>query len=221
MRRILIMAAAALFWAATALFAQEGKAGLTKEVFYLMPDMAFGTIQFNDKAPARGDMNICAVDNSIRYMEHGTELSVELDDSIVSVTIGNVLFVPYEGVFLRIYPFGDASGVAVRRNVVLLTDGKMASFGMESNTTAVSSIVSFNTGFHNISLEESLDIPYRLNETAFLYRDGNVMTLTKRNLTRCFPNAKADIEAWFGEHKKLSQDDVQKVLELCREWSEK
>ncbi len=36
------------------LFAQEGKAGLTKEVFYLMPDMAYGTIQFNDKAPAPG-----------------------------------------------------------------------------------------------------------------------------------------------------------------------
>ena len=217
MRKSFILAAAALFWAASALFAQNG---LTEEVFYLLPEMSYGTVYFNNKAPANGDLNICAVDNTVRYKDHGSELAVEIDDSMTRVVIDGIIFVPYEGVFLRLYPFGDDCGIAVRRNVTVMNDGKTASYGMESNTTAVTSIIGFSdTGLGQIfTLEEGRDIPYRMSHIVYAYRDGNIMTLNKRNLQRCFPDAKDKIEAYFSEHKKLENNDPEKVLALVKGW---
>ena len=220
MKKSFILAAAALFWAASALFAQDGT-GLTEEVFYLMPKMANGSVYFNNRAPANGALNICAVDNTVRYMDHGTELSVEIDDTMTRVVIDGVIFVPYEGVFLRLYPFGEDCGVAVRRNITVMNDGKTASFGMESNTTAVTSIEGFSTVGKTFTLEEGASIPYRMSHTAYVYRNGNFMALSKKNLQKCFPEAKDKIEAYFSEHKKLENSDPEKVLQLVREWTGK
>ena len=219
MKKFIVSAAAALFWAASALFAQDGE-GLTKEVFYLMPDMASGSVYFNDKAPAHGDLNICAVDNTVRFLDKdGQELAVEIDESMTRVVIDGVIFVPFEGVFLRLYPFGEDAGVAVRRNVLVLSDSKVASYGMESQTTAVTSIVGFSSDGKIYSLEEGIKVPYRMTETAYVYRNGNILSLSKRNLQRCFPEAKDKIEAYFSEHKKLDNSDPQKVLALVKDWT--
>ena len=218
-KKFIIMAAAALFWAASAMFAQDGN-GLNEEVFYLMPKMGPGTVYFNGKAPANGELNICAVDNTVRYMEKGTELAVGIDDSMARVVIDGNIFVPYEGVFLRLYPFGEDQGVAVRRNVTIMNDAKTGAYGMESSTTAVTSIIGFSdtASAQVFTLEEGRDIPYRMSHTVYVYRDGNIMTLNKRNLQRCFPEAKDKIEAYFSEHKKLENNDPEKVLALVREW---
>ena len=66
MKRILCLSVT-LFWAAVCLLsAQEGNGGVPKDVFYLMPDMANGSVQFRGQPPATGKFNICAVDNTIR-----------------------------------------------------------------------------------------------------------------------------------------------------------
>lgn len=219
MKKAFITAAAALFWAASALFAQEG-IGLTPEVFYLMPEMAQGSVYFTGKAPATGKLNICAVDNTVRYNDKsGQELAVEIDDSMTRVVIDGVIFVPYDGVFLRLYPFGEDVGLAVRRNVLVLSDSKMASYGMESQTTAVTSIMGFTADGKIYTLDDGMDIPYRISHVVYVYREGNFMALNKRNLQRCFPDAKDRIEAYFSEHKKLDNSDPEKVLALVKEWT--
>jgi len=221
MKKSFILAVAALFWAASALFAQERF--LTDDVFYLMPKMGYGTVYFKDKAAANGNLNICAVDNTVRYLENGTELAVDIDDSMTRVVIDGVIFVPYEGEFLRLYPFGEDAGVAVRRNVTVMNDGKVASYGMESNTTAVSNIMGFSDSAlaQVFTLEEGREIPYRMSQTVYVYREGNIMAVNKRNLQRAFPEAKDKIDAYFDEHKKLENNDPDKVLALVKEWTGK
>jgi hypothetical protein len=219
MKKAFLSAVAALFWAASALNAQD-KVGITKEVFYLMPDMAQGSVYFRGKSPATGKLNICAVDNTVRYKDKdGEELAVEIDDTMTRVVIDGVIFVPYDGVFLRLYPFGDDCGVAVRRNVLILNDSKVASYGMESQTTAVTNILGFSANGKIYSLEDGIDVPYRMSETVYVYRDGNIMSLSKRNLQRCFPDAKDKIEAYFSQHKKIDNSDPEKVLALVKEWT--
>ena len=219
MKKTFLLAAAALLWAASALNAQD-KVGITKEVFYLMPEMAQGSVYFRGKAPANGEINICAVDNTVRYLDKsGNELAVEIDDEMTRVVIDGVIFVPYDGVFLRLYPFGEDCGVAVRRNVLVLSDSKVASYGMESQTTAVTNIIGFSADGKIYSLEDGIDVPYRMSEIVYVYRDGNVVSLNKRNLQRCFPEAKDKIEAYFSEHKKLDNSDPEKVLALVKEWT--
>ena len=219
MKKAFMLAAAALLWAASALNAQD-KVGITKEVFYLMPDMGEGSVYFRGKSPATGKINICAVDNTVRYKDKdGEELAVEIDDDMTRVVIDGVIFVPYDGVFIRLYPFGDDCGVAVRRNVLILSDSKMASYGMESQTTAVTSIMGFTADGKIYTLDDGMDIPYRISHVVYVYREGNFMALNKRNLQRCFPDAKDKIEAYFSEHKKLDNSDPEKVLALVKEWT--
>ncbi|NLZ20222.1 MAG: hypothetical protein GXY24_08205 [Bacteroidales bacterium] len=220
MRRTVCLMAS-LFWGVLCLLqAQDGKGGISKEVFYLMPDMAQGSVQFVGKAPATGKFNICAIDNTIRYNDKdGTELMVEIEDDMTSVVIGGVTFVPVDKVFYRLYPItGDAS-VAVKRDVLLLTDSKTSGYGMESQTTAVTNIMGMQDGARYYLFEDNKDVPYRMTESAFLYRGDTVLTLSKRSFQRCFPNAKDAIDAWFSQHKKMDPTKVEEVIALCREWA--
>ena len=93
MKRVLCLLASLLCGAAWILPAQNGNGGLSKDVFYLMPDMAQGSVNFIGKAPATGKFNICAIDNTIRYKDKdGTELMVEIEKDMTAVTIGGTAF---------------------------------------------------------------------------------------------------------------------------------
>ena len=131
MRKVLCLLVSLLCGAAFLLPAQEGNGGLPKDVFYLLPDMASGSVQFRGQPPATGKFNICAVDNTIRYIDKdGTELMVEIDDDMTRVVIGGVTFVPYDGAFLRLYPMSGDVSAAIKRNVLLLTDSKTSGYGI-------------------------------------------------------------------------------------------
>lgn len=222
MRRFFCLIASLCWGALGFLQAQEGNGGISKEVFYLMPDMASGSVQFSGKAPATGKFNICAIDNTIRYKDKdGTELMVEISDDMTRVTIGGVSFVPVDRVFYRLYPVTDEVSVAVNRNVLVLTDSKTSGYGMESQTTAVTNIMGMQGDTRYYLFEESQDVPYRMTETAALYRGNALLTLTKKNFQRCFPGAKDDIDAWFSQHKKMDPTKVESIMELCREWAAK
>ena len=219
MRKALCLLATLFCGAAFLLPAQEGNGGLPKDVFYLMPDMASGSVQFRGKAPATGKFNICAVDNTIRYNDKdGTELMVEIDDDMTRVVIGGVTFVPYDGAFLRLYPLTGDVCAAIRRNVLLLTDSKTSGYGMESQTTAVSTIMGIEGDSKYYLFEDNKDVPYRMSETFFLYKGDSVLTLTKKNFQKCFPDSKDAIDAWFSKHKKMDGSNVEAVMALCREW---
>ena len=220
MRKILCLLVSLFCGAAFILPAQEGNGGVPKDVFYLMPDMANGSVQFRGQPPATGKFNICAVDNTIRYIDQeGTELAVEIEDDMTRVVIGGVTFVPYDGAFLRLYPLTGDVSAAIRRNVLLLTDSKTSGYGMESQTTAVTSLMGLQGDTKYYQFEESKDIPYRLSETIFLYKGDSVLTLTKKNFQKCFPESKDAIDAWFSQNKKLDASKVEAVMELCREWA--
>ena len=95
----------------------------------------------------------------------------------------------------------------------------VASYGMESQTTAVSEFSGMNSEGRHFTYEETKNFPYRMNQTVSLYQNGNLMRLNKKNLTKCFPGRKAEIEAWFKENKKMDEGDVNTVKALCEEWS--
>ena len=219
MKRIVIFLAALPL--SIGLLSAQDSVGIPNDVFYLMPKMTQGTLLFRDKSPVNGQFNICAVDNTVRFMDKGKELAMENDESMLEVVFHDVAFLHRDGTFYRLYPVSDEAFVAVKRDVLIMNDIKMASYGMESNTTAVDNIETFNMPGRTLALSAMKDIPYRMTETAALYRKGSIISLTKRNLTKCFPDQKADIEAWFAANKKLDPTDIPAVLELCKQWSGK
>ena len=193
-------------------------AGIPADVFYLMPEMTQGTLRFRDRF-VNGKFNICAVDQTLRFLdEKGTELALDNDGDLLQVNFGDVMFLHAEGAFYRLYPVSDAAYVAVKRDVIIRTDTKSSSYGMASSTTAVEEVGLVQGDGHLVSFNDARQYPYKMTETAFLYRNGYLVRWNKKNCVKCFPLRKADIEAWFSEHKKADMTDIETVLSLCREW---
>ena len=193
-------------------------AGIPADVFYLMPEMTQGTLRFKDRNVS-GKFNICAVDQTLRFLnEKGVELALDNDGDLMQVNFGDTMFLHAEGAFYRLYPVSDAAYVAVKRDVTIRTDTKSSSYGMASSTTAVEEIGLVQGDGHLVSFNDARQYPYKMTETAFLYRNGYLVRWNKKNCVKCFPFKKADIEAWFADHKKADDTDIDTVLALCKEW---
>ena len=211
----------AAFGLSASLLSAQDNIGIPADVFYLMPKMAQGTLLFCVYSPINGQFNICAVDNTVRFKDKGTELAMEEDESMLEVIIDGIPFLHRDGTFYRLYAVSDEAFVAVKREVLIMTDTKMASYGMESNTTAVQTIEAVSIPGRILDLSQMEDVPYRMTETAALYRKGTLLTLSKRNFTKCFPDRKSEIDAWFAANKKINPQDIETVLALCKEWGAK
>ena len=193
-------------------------AGIPADVFYLMPEMTRGTLRFQDRTVS-GKFNICAVDQTLRFLnEKGVELALDNDGDLMQVNFGDTMFLHAEGAFYRLYPVSDAAYVAVKRDVTIRTDTKSSSYGMASSTTAVEEVGLVQGDGHLVSFNDARQYPYKMTETAFLYRNGYLVRWNKKNCVKCFPFKKADIEAWFADHKKADDTDIDTVLALCKEW---
>lgn len=220
MKRVFVSFMAVLFGLCAA-FAQETKTGVPEDVFYLMPKFGTGYVVYEGQAPVRGLINICAIDNSVRFKDSkGQEMAADNPESIEQVFIENVSFMRNgnQGFarLVSVAPGGEVA-VAVKRDVTVMTDSKRGAYGMESQTTAVQEYTGFSSTNRMYMLDEMRDFPYRVSETASLFKDGSFMPINKRNCQRVFPNAKDKIDAYFKDHKN-APSDVNEVIALCKEW---
>ena len=211
----------AVLFGLCAAFAQETKTGIPEEVFYLMPKFGTGYVVYEGQAPMRGLINICAIDNSVRFKDsNGQEMAADNPGSIQQVVIDNTSFMRNgnQGFarLVSVAPGGEVA-VAVKRDVTVMTDSKRGAYGMESQTTAVQEYTGFSSTNRMYMLDEMRDFPYRVSETASLFKDGSFMPINKRNCQRVFPNAKDKIDAYFKDHKN-APSDVNEVIALCKEW---
>ena len=214
MKRILLL----LSLLAAPLLHAQVNVGVPADVFYLMPEMTPGTLRFQDRF-VNGRFNICAVDQTLRFLnEKGEELALEDASQLLQVNFGDLMFVHADNAFYRLYPVSDAAYVAVKRDVTVMTDTKRSSYGMDSQTTAVQEVGVLDAGGHVIHFNDARRYPYEMVETAYLYRNGRLVRWSKKNCIKCFPVKKAEIETWFAENKKADATDIDTVLAKCREW---
>ena len=218
MKRILLCVAAVLT-AVASLSAQEGLS-IPEEVFYLMPKFGRGTVIYRDQAPGQGLLNICALDNSIRFKDSkGVELALENPGSVVQVVIDGVTFLHLNDMFLRVCLLSGDVGIAVKREVLVMSDSKRGAYGMESQTSSIREMSAIVSDGMVYELDKFREFPYRMSEIGYLYKSGAVMAPTKKNFQKCFPGKKDEIEAWFKANKK-APTDREGLEALCREWAE-
>lgn len=176
---------------------QSAEGGIPAEVFYLMPEFKPGMVYFTDQGPAQGTLNICAEDNSLRFLDNdGQELSSRADN-VQRVVIDHVVFVRDDGFFYRLYPVNDEVTVALLRDVEVLRDAKKGAYGTVSRTSSIREVASFQSDGIMYKLENSAGYPYNVSETCFLYRAGSILSFNKRNLRKLFPARKDDLDAWL------------------------
>lgn len=175
--------------------------GLPADIYYLMPSFQQGTVFFSGQLPAQGQLNICAIDHSVRFLDDsGRELEAANMDNIVRVQIDTAVFVRDNGIFYRLTSPAPGTQVAVKRDVQILKDTKKGAYGGDTRTSSVKEYTSVYADGVMVNLSADRTYPYTVSETLYLFSGGKIYPLTKRGLRKCFPDRKADIDAWLADH---------------------
>ena len=143
-----------LLLAGGGVFGQEAQGDIPADVFYLLPEFRQGMVYFSDLGPAQGELNICAVDQTLRFMDKGQELS-SAADNINRVVVDDIVFVRIDGVFYRLYPITDDLTVAYRRDVEILRDVKTGAYGIQSRTSSIREVGSLQSDGMMYTLQSS------------------------------------------------------------------
>lgn len=188
-RLLILCAVAAALLGTVSLAAQEN---------YLMPEFAEGTVFFRGMPPAKGTLNISAVDHSLRFIDKdGTELEAVNPENIVKVKIDTVMFIRYQDMFYRMYPLDANSGIAVLRTASVQRDLKPGAFGTSTQTSAVKESGTIYSDGIQYNLGGDKNKPLTISETIFIYRGDQIYPLGKRSLKKLFPESRDRIDAYF------------------------
>ena len=211
MKKIVLLLAVLL--AGGAAFGQEAQGNIPADVFYLLPEFRQGMVYFSDQGPAQGDLNICAVDQTLRFMDKGQELASDADN-IYRVIVDDIVFVRIDGAFYRLYPITDDLTLAFRRDVEILRDVKTGAYGTTSRTSSIREVGMLQSDGMMYTLQSSKNYPYNVSESCFLFQAGDVTPITKRSLRKRFPDRKNDLDAWFKAGHAVPQtlDDTRALL---------
>ena len=196
MKRILLLLS---LFAGLSAFGQEARGDMPADVFYLLPEFRHGMVYFSGQGPGQGELNICAVDQTLRFMDKGEELSSSADN-ILRVVIDTVVFVHVDGAFYRLYPVSDEVTLAYRRDVEILRDVKTGAYGIQSRTSSIREVGSLQSDGMMYTLQSSKSYPYNVKESCYLYVAGNVMPVNKRTIRKLFPARKDDLDVWLKNH---------------------
>ena len=194
MKRILSLLA---IFAGLSAFGQEAQGNIPADVFYMLPEFGQGMVYFSDRGPAQGEMNVCAVDQTLRFKDKDGQELASNADNITKVVIDTVIFVRIDGAFYRLYPVSDDLTVAFRRDVEILRDVRKGAFGSESRTSAIREVASLQTDGVMYTLQRAANYPYNVTESCFLFQAGDVVPVNKRNLRKRFPDRKDELDTWL------------------------
>ena len=160
-------------------------------------------------------MNICAEDNSLRYLDNdGKEVVAASIDNVVKVQIDTAVFIRNDGVFYRIYAVSNEVAVAVRRDLDIQRDAQRGAYGGYSRTSSIREYGTLYADGVAYQLEKSKKYPFTVSETCFLYTGGKIVSFSKRTLRKIFPQRKDEIDAYLKSGKSLPGElpDVQAFL---------
>ena len=197
-----------------------GAQGAPAEVSYLMPAFGNGMIYFNGQVPAQGKLNICAVDNTLRFIDKsGKELVAANEDNIMKVRIDTVFFLHSGGIYYRMYPVYRDIGIALKRDVQVVKEGKQGAYGTVSQTASIRENDTFYADGVAYDIKKDKPVEYRMTETLFLYKGDDVLMYNKKNLRKLFPERKAEIDEFFKSGGSLPES-VSDARALMSRWAE-
>ena len=213
---LLLLLAAGLPWALQA--QSSAPKWMPDSVYYLMPRFDQGYVFLRGKMPAQGKMNICAVDNTLRFIgPDGEELSATEDGDIVKVRIDSVMFLRDHDIFYRLYPLSSEMGVALQREVRIFWDAKEGAYGSVSQTSSIQQYGIIHSDGSTHTLSGLKEYPYSVSETLSIYKEGTIYPITRKNLRKLFPAHKDEIDAWFKAGNKLPET-VAEALDFLTRW---
>lgn len=176
-------------------------------LFYALPQFGRGTVAFPDGKVQSGNLNICNLDQTVRFIDPAGDTLV-IDDShlVIKVTVGKDVFYRDNHYFIKIVDMAGDVFLGLKKTMVQVNNEQVGAYGMASST---SSITSYSQDGSTGHLYKYVDFrPANWNYTAMymLYRNGRFYTASKKNFQKCFPGRKAEIEAFFKDNEFSTTD---------------
>ena len=201
MKNVLLALALLLPFAGSAQVNSQARfeASLPDSIKYVLPAFGKGRVVYSNGEFSLGTFNICTVDQSLRYLDDGQELSLVGIDEVDRVTIGGVLFLRRQNGFYGIVDQMDEVCLCVQKRIEF-DDTKSGAFGQRSATTSIQEL-------RNIHTESGMDfdlrgeVRYKLTEKPILYRNGRFYAPSKKQLLKLFPDKKTFIERYLQDNK--------------------
>ena len=194
--------------------------GVPDDVYYMLPSFSQGMVYIRGQGPAQGKLNICAVDNTLRFIDNdGQEMIAGANNDIVKVTIDTVTFIRHQDAFLRVHPVTDDAGIAVRRSVRIIKDAKQGGYGGTSQTSSIKEYGTLYTEGVAIELNTNKQYPHKISEEFFVYSGDSILPPTKNNLKKLFPEKKDEVEAWFKSNRSFP-DKLEDASALIAQWAQ-
>lgn len=186
------------------------EATLPDSVKYYVPEFATGRIVYTDGGFSTGKLNICTVDQSVRFIDDkGEVMSLSNVAQVDRVSIGPFLFLKNGNEFAAVVSYAEDVSLVVTKKFVFERDKKKGAFGATSETTNISSVSSASSERGQVFAFSS-DVEYRIDTTPYLYKKSRFYPVTKKNLLKFFPNQKEQVEAYLDSHPA----NFQRVEEL-------
>lgn len=197
---------------------EQMRGGIPADVYYLMPSFGQGMIYFRGQLPAQGQLNICALDQTLRFLDkNGKELAASNMENILKVQIDTVSFLRFEDAFYRLYPVAADMGVAVMREVKIQANVKQGAYGTTSQTSAIKERSTMYVDGAVYNLTDDKPVAYETSEWLYLYKADEIFPLNKKNLKKLFPARKDQIDAYFKAGNKVPIT-LPEAVTLLRMW---
>ncbi len=206
----------------TFLESDEHSARLFDSVMFVNRNYNSGIVVFKDNKQSTGTMNICTIDQKVYFITPDKDTLVLKDnDNVNRVFIKGKTYINTADGYVEILDMTDDLCLGRLQKIELLNNVQTGAYGQKRQNATIQNVNYIDAGGFRIDLGSGRVKPFIYTRTPLLYKaNGAVLSVTKKNLIKCFPKKKEFIEAYLQEHK-TNLNAVEPVQELFKALSGK
>lgn len=186
---------------------------LPGNIVYLMPEFSEGTVDFTDGTSSPGKVNICNLDNSVRFIHSsGDTLMLANNNKVSRVIVNGTVYAKIDGVFLKQAAVYGSVSVCERKQLSVEEIQPDAGYsGIPATSTARSTKLS-QVDYDRMETGE-IELKYRLKTDVVLTDGKEIYTSKMSTFSKLFPESKKQIKTFVKENKTDFQN-LQSASEL-------
>lgn len=191
---------------------------LPAEVAYALPEFTSAQIFYINGTRFESVINICNVDNTVRYIDDNGDTLVMANASTVNkILVDEILYTQTNGYFVKVLGvFGQIT--LAERALFTFTEPEINT--SYSNLPKSSSAQVFNTremSDNSTKYDTPTEIPYKLETRYILYKKGKGYTCRLSAFTKLFPEKKKDIKEFVKNNKTdfSNKEDIMSLFAFC------
>ena len=195
----------------------ENAAKLFNSIMFVNPEYNHGIIVFKDNKQSTGMVNICTIDQKIYFITPDKDTLVLKDNENVNrLFIKGKTYLNTANGYVEILDMIDDLCLGQLQRIELLHNVQTGAYGQKRQNATFQNVKVIDAGGYRLDLDSRKVKPFTYTRTPLIYRaNGSVLSVTKKNLLKCFPKKKEFIEAYIEEHKP-NLNAVEPVQELFK-----